>query len=133
MSISIRQSSRMDIDVVRYMIRRRLVERRLPHERMTNVEVTPGGGQMCDACGANVTTDQMAMIGVPPAGGRTRHFHALCFRIWDNERHMLDWLRDVARAEGSQSGSVSAATRPVSAHAPAGTIRRPAWGRSRRG
>jgi len=93
----------MDIDVVRHTIRRRLVDRRLPHERMTNVGFIPGGGQMCDACGANVTPDHMAMIGVPSGGGRTRHFHALCFRMWDNERHLLDWLHDVARAECSLS------------------------------
>jgi hypothetical protein len=37
---------------------------------------------------------------VPSGVGRTRHFHALCFRMWDNERHLLDWLHDVARAEG---------------------------------
>lgn len=106
---SIRQCSSMDLDVVRLMIRRRLLERRLPHERLTNVGFTPGGGQMCDGCGANVTPDQMAMIGVPSAGGRTRHFHALCFRICDNERHLLDWLHEVARAEGHPSRSGVAA------------------------
>jgi len=45
----------------------------------------------------------MAMIGVPSAGGWPRHFHTLCFRIWDNERHLLDWLHEVARAEGHPS------------------------------
>ena len=44
---------------------------------------------MCDACGANVTSDQMAMVGATSEGGRRpRQFHALCFRIWDNERHV---------------------------------------------
>jgi hypothetical protein len=46
---------------------------------------------MCDACGANITSDQIGMVGATLEGGRrTRHFHALCFRIWDNERHLLD-------------------------------------------
>src|SRR5262245_59156485 len=76
-------SDRMDLDVVRLMIRRRLVERRLPHEGMASVESGPGAGQMCVACGANITSDHVAMIGVPSVGGRPGHFHALCFRIWD--------------------------------------------------
>jgi hypothetical protein len=55
------------------------------------VEDTPGDGQMCDACGVNITSDQIAMGGTTLEGGRrTRHFHALCFRIWDNESHLLD-------------------------------------------
>jgi len=45
----------------------------------------------------------MAMIGVPSAGGWPRHFHTLCFRIWDNERNLLDWLHEVAHAEGHPS------------------------------
>jgi len=81
----------MDLDVVRFVIRRKLQDGRLPHGRMSRVQVTAGGGQMCDGCGANITSDQMAMLGATAECGRgTRHFHALCFRIWDNERHLLD-------------------------------------------
>ena len=81
----------MDLDVVRFVIRCRLLDGRLPRGRMTKVQDIPGGGQMCDACGANVTSVQMAMVGATSeTGRRTRQFHALCFRIWDNERHLLD-------------------------------------------
>ncbi len=81
----------MDLDVIRFVIRRRLEGGLLPQGRMMNVEDTPGAGQMCDACGVNITSDQIAMGGTTLEGGRrTRHFHALCFRIWDNERHLLD-------------------------------------------
>lgn len=81
----------MDLDVVRFVIRRRLEGGFLPHDRMLSVRDTPGDGQMCDACGANITSDQMAMVGATAEGGRrTQHFHALCFRIWDNERYLLD-------------------------------------------
>ena len=81
----------MDLDVVRFVIRRRLEGGLLPHGRMTKVQDTPGGGQMCDACGANITSDQTAMVGTTLEGGRRiRHLHALCFRIWDNERLLLD-------------------------------------------
>ena len=81
----------MDLDVIRFVIRRRLEGGLLPQGRMMNVEDTPGAGQMCDACGVNITSDQIAMGGTTVEGGRrTRHFHALCFRIWDNERHLLD-------------------------------------------
>ena len=80
----------MDLDVIRFVIRRRLEGGLLPQGRMMNVEDTPGAGQMCDACGVNITSDQIAMGGTTLEGGRrTRHFHALCFRIWDNERHLL--------------------------------------------
>jgi|SRR5262245_15324851 len=89
----------MDPNIVRSIIRRGLLDNRLPHERMTNVGFTPGRGQVCDACGARVTARQMTMIGVPRTGGRPQHFHTLCFRIWENERHLLDWLHDVSRAE----------------------------------
>jgi hypothetical protein len=83
----------MDLDVVRFVIRRRLEEGLLPQGRMMRVQDTPGGGQMCDACGGNITSDQIAMVGATLEGGRrTRHFHALCFRIWDNERHLLSRL-----------------------------------------
>ncbi len=81
----------MDLDVVRFVIRRRLDGGLLPQGRMKKVQDTPGGGQMCDACGANITTDQIAMVGATLEDGRRpHHFHALCFRIWDNERHLLD-------------------------------------------
>ena len=81
----------LDLDVVRFVIRRRLQDGLLPYCRMIKVQGTPGGGQMCDACGANITSDQMAMAGTAfEDGRRTHHFHALCFRIWDNERHLLD-------------------------------------------
>ena len=80
----------MDLDVIRFVIRRRLGGGLLPQGRMMKVD-TPGDGQMCDACGVNITSDQIAMGGTTLEGGRrTRHFHALCFRIWDNERHLLD-------------------------------------------
>ena len=81
----------LDLDVVRFVVRRRLEGGLLPHGGMMRVQDTPGGGQMCDACGANITSDQIAMVGATSEGGRrTRHFHALCFRIWDNERLLLD-------------------------------------------
>jgi hypothetical protein len=79
----------MDLDVVRFVIRHRIEDGLLPHGRMIKVQDAPCGGQMCDACGANITSDQIAMVGLE-GGRRTRHFHALCFRIWDNERHLLD-------------------------------------------
>jgi len=80
----------LDLDVVRFVVRRRLEGGLLPHGGMMRVQDTPGGGQMCDACGANITSDQIAMVGATSEGGRrTRHFHALCFRIWDHERHLL--------------------------------------------
>jgi len=81
------------------MVRRRLVERRLPHELLMNVRFIPGAGQMCDACGENIAPDHMAMIGAPSTGGQTCRLHALCFRIWENERRLLDWLDDLAGAE----------------------------------
>jgi len=39
----------MDLDVIRFVIRRRLEGGLLPQGRMMKVEDTPGDGQMCDA------------------------------------------------------------------------------------
>lgn len=77
----------IDFDLVPSIIRRRLQDGRLPHGRIRKVVGGEGDGQLCDACGAIVTSDQIAMEGtISESGGRTLHFHALCFRIWDNER-----------------------------------------------
>jgi len=81
----------MNLDVVPSVIRRRLQDGRLPHGSITNVVEVPGDGQLCDACGAIITSDQMAMEGAAQESGqRTIQLHALCYRIWDNERHLLD-------------------------------------------
>jgi len=77
----------IDLDVVPSVIRRRLQDGRLPHGRVWNLNGGEGDGQLCDACGAIVTSDQIAMGGtLSESGGRALQFHALCFRIWDNER-----------------------------------------------
>ena len=77
----------MDSEIVRLVIQRKLQDGRLPHDRITRTGDGPGEGQICVACGIIVTSDQMAMEGTAPERGqRAIQFHALCFRIWDNER-----------------------------------------------
>jgi hypothetical protein len=87
-STSVPEDGRMvDPDVVPSLIRRRLQDGRLPHGRVWNPVNRAGDGQLCDACGAIVTSDQIAIEGsLAENVGRPLQFHALCFRIWDNER-----------------------------------------------
>jgi len=61
----------MDLDVVRFVIRRRLQNGRLPRGRMTKVQDIPGGGQMCDACGRTLRRIRWRWWGPPrrAAGG----------------------------------------------------------------
>ena len=78
----------MDPEVARQLIRRRLDEGRLPRGRMAEAAVRSGDGQLCDGCGAIVTTDQIAMSGLAVENWRTLEFHVDCFHIWDVERHL---------------------------------------------
>ena len=80
----------IDLDIVPSVIRRRLQDGRLPQGRVWNLNGAEGDGQLCDACGSIVTSDQLAMEGtLSESGGRPLQFHALCFRIWDNERALV--------------------------------------------
>jgi len=76
----------MDADVVRQLIHRRLEDGRLPHGRMAEVRAQSGDGQLCDGCGAGITTKQTVVSGLAVEDWSHLQFHADCFDIWDVER-----------------------------------------------
>jgi len=80
----------MDLPILRVLLRHKLQDGRLPHNRIAGVTSGPGGGGVCDGCEARITKDQL-MKEVVLAGGRgargSVQFHILCFQLWDDERH----------------------------------------------
>jgi hypothetical protein len=81
----------MDADVVRQLIRRRLEDGRLPHGRMAEVRVQLlGDGQLCDGCGAVITTKQTVMSGPAAEVWSWLQLHGDCFDIWHTEAHLLN-------------------------------------------
>jgi hypothetical protein len=81
----------MDDEALRILITHKLQDSRLPRTSIPRVFGGPGNGEACDACGAPITKDQMAIEGIALAagGGRPMQLHANCFQIWETERRKL--------------------------------------------
>ena len=76
-----------DAEALRLLIRRKLHDRRLPHDGVRTVWTTPSDGETCDACDTLLTKDQLLMEGVTlDLGRRPLQMHVRCFQIWDHER-----------------------------------------------
>jgi hypothetical protein len=75
----------MDKPILRLLIRERLADGRLSHDRFTRVWSGPGNGEICYGCGEMVTKGQMAMGGLD-AMGRGAQFHVACLYLWEVER-----------------------------------------------
>jgi hypothetical protein len=75
---------------LRLLVRHKVHDGRLPHQRIARISSGLGVGETCDACETSITRGQMAKE-VALAGGRgargTVAFHALCFQLWDVERN----------------------------------------------
>jgi hypothetical protein len=77
----------MDQEALRLLIRRRIHDRRLPHDGVRTVWSTPSDGETCDACDTVLTKDQLLMEGCPlDLGRRPFQMHVRCFQMWDHER-----------------------------------------------
>jgi hypothetical protein len=77
----------MDQEVLRLLIRRKLHERRLPHDGIRTAWSTPSDGETCDACDTVLTKDQLLMEAVTLGlGTRSIRMHVRCFQIWDFEK-----------------------------------------------
>jgi hypothetical protein len=78
----------MDQEVLRRAIRRKLQNRRLPHDGIRTAWTTPSDGETCDACDTVLTKDQLLMEAVTLGlGTGPIRMHIRCFQIWDHERH----------------------------------------------
>ena len=75
----------MDQPMLPLLIRERLADGRLSHDRFPRVWGGPGNGETCHGCGETVTRGQRAMEGLD-ARGRGIQFHVACFYVWEVER-----------------------------------------------
>ena len=78
----------MDKPILRLLIHEKLVDGRLPHDRIPRTRGGPGNGETCDGCGEIVTQAQMIMAWAGSGGGAVQ-FHAACFYVWEVERQAL--------------------------------------------
>jgi hypothetical protein len=74
-----RREAIMDQPILPLLIRERLADGRLSHDRFPRVWGGPGNGETCYGCGETVTKGQRAMEGLDPKGRGvrvlSRHFH----------------------------------------------------------
>jgi hypothetical protein len=88
----------MDDEALRTLIALKIQDGRLPHNCAPRVVGGPGHGETCDACGASITREQMAIEGTALAagGGRPLKLHAYCFQIWEQERRKISTCHGAA-------------------------------------
>ena len=77
----------MDAQVVRDVIRYKLLSGALPRHGASTVFGSPANGETCSGCGSEIPTGQLMIDGVARKGrGRALPFHVLCFEVWNDER-----------------------------------------------
>ena len=79
----------MDPDLVRQLVPRKLLERRLPRGRASDIWALLGEGQTCDGCGEPIVAKQQAVWAIATQDWTSIQFHADCYQIWDTERVAL--------------------------------------------
>ena len=74
----------MELEGIRPLIREKLANGRLPHDRLAKVWGGKGRGEMCLACDTPVQSGEFVMEGI---GGDWEevHFHVRCFYLWHSE------------------------------------------------
>jgi len=82
-------TERVEQDLVRQLIRRKLLERRLPRGRASDIWALLGEGQACDACGEPIVAKQQAVWAIATQDWVSVHFHAVCYDLWEAERLAL--------------------------------------------
>ena len=76
----------MKIEALRLLIREKLQDGRLPHERISRVQSGPADGEKCDACEKLITMAQFVVTGITLVGRGSIQLHVQCFQLWDDER-----------------------------------------------
>ena len=75
-------------DLVRYAIRQRIQDGRLPRDRTIKLWHALGLGQICDACSGVITsTEWMYLICSDDWWGI--RLHEECYVLWENERRTI--------------------------------------------
>ena len=75
----------MKSEDVRTIIRRKLADGRLPHDRIPNVWGGQGKNEPCLACELPIKTSEFVMEGTEEAMPGIQ-FHVQCVNVWDFER-----------------------------------------------
>ena len=81
-----RKASRMNIDALRAIVRRRLRDGSLPMNNIPRVWGGPGNGETCDVCASVVTKAEFVMDVISATDGRGVRLHVECFSVWESER-----------------------------------------------
>jgi hypothetical protein len=81
--------TRMDQDLTRRLIRRRITERLLPQTRAVGVRETAGDGQLCEACELAINAEQRAVLAMVSLEWMAVRFHVECYKLWDEEQQEL--------------------------------------------
>jgi hypothetical protein len=76
----------MKVENLRLLIREKLQDGRLPHERISRVQSRPADGEKCDVCEGRITMAQFVVTGTILAGRGSIQLHVDCFQVWDDER-----------------------------------------------
>jgi hypothetical protein len=76
----------MKVEDLRILIREKLQDSRLPHERISRVQSGPADGEKCDACETRITMAQVVVTGTTLGGRGSIQLHVQCFQLWDDER-----------------------------------------------
>jgi hypothetical protein len=77
----------MDQEALRRLIRRKLSDGRLPHDRLKRIWSSASDGETCDACDTVFAKDQLLMEGVTlDRVRRPLQLHVRCLQMWDHER-----------------------------------------------
>jgi hypothetical protein len=78
----------MNDAAVRQVVRNKIADGRLPRDRPGAVKATNGTDEICDACSAPVSPDEV-LYKIAREGSRIFVFHATCLAIWRDERNSL--------------------------------------------
>jgi hypothetical protein len=76
----------MELENLRLLIREKLQDGRLPHERISRVQSGPADGRKCDACETVIRVAQLVVTGITLAGRGSIQLHVQCFQLWSDER-----------------------------------------------
>ena len=80
----------MKTAAIRIIIREKLQDGRLPYDNTPRFWGGPADGEMCDACDALITKEQLVMEGIASTltNKKPIQFHVRCFHVWDHERRV---------------------------------------------
>ena len=73
---------------VRWVVRDKIGDGRLPRDRAGAVRSTNGNDEVCDACSTRVSAEGV-LYKITREGSRAFIFHATCFAIWRDERNSM--------------------------------------------